>query len=72
MVTSEAVVLTLQRDGEIEGERGIKKEEKSADKAFCVRQLAALSFPTLTLLKASISHRHTLNRGKDNRLEQIL
>lgn len=46
MVTSEAVVLTLQRDGEMEGERG-KKEERSADKAFCVRQFAALSFPIL-------------------------
>lgn len=47
MVTSEAVVLTLQRDGEMEGERGKKKEERSADKAFCVRQFAAVSFPTL-------------------------
>lgn len=46
MVTSEAVVLTLQRDGEMEGERG-KKEERSADKGFCVRHFAALFFPIL-------------------------
>ncbi len=42
MVTSEAVVLTLQRDGEMELERG---KTRSADKAFYVRQFAALSFP---------------------------
>lgn len=52
MVTSEAVVLTLQRDEEMEEERGTKKkEERSADKTFCVRQFAALSSPP-TPLKA--------------------
>lgn len=45
MVTSEAVVLTLQRDGGMEGQRG-KKEERSADKDFYVCQFA-LSFETL-------------------------
>lgn len=39
MVTSEAVVLTLQRDGGMERQRG-KKEERSADKDFYVCQFA--------------------------------
>lgn len=54
MVTSEAVVLTLQREMRRWRERGVEKEERSADKVFCVRKFGALSFPTLTLLKASV------------------
>lgn len=41
-------------------EEGWKKEDRSADKAFCVRQFAVLSFPIL-LLKGRILQRHTLS-----------
>lgn len=51
MVTSEAVVLTLQREGEMEGERGKKKKEERCGEVlmrpFVSVSRFAVSFPPL-------------------------